>query len=89
MKEFKPNKTQTKRLKKIVRLLQLEYHDYYYYEGLYDTFNNEYAYMYKDIMGSEQLIEIKPWEYEDRKEILKKNAKNGAFYIGFFVPWYE
>ena len=45
--------------------------------------------MYKDIMGSEQLIEIKPWEYEDRKEILKKNAKNGAFYIGFSVPWYE
>lgn len=88
MKEFKPNKTQTKRLNKITRLLQQEYHDYYY-EGLYDTFNDEYAYIYKDIMGSEQLIEIKPWEYEDRKEILKKNAKNGAFYIGFFVPWYE
>ena len=89
MKEFKPNKTLTKRLNKIARILQQEYHDYYYYEGLYDTFNEEYAYMYKDIMGSEQLIEIKPWEYEDRKEILKKNAKNGAFYIGFFVPWYE
>ena len=89
MKEFKPNKTQTKRLNKIVKLLQKQYHDYYYYEGLYDTFNEEYAFMYKDIMGSEQLIEIKPWEYEDRKEILKKNAKNGAFYIGFFVPWYE
>ena len=89
MKEFKPNKTQNKQLNKIVRLLQREYHDYYYYEGLYDSFNDEYAYMYKDIMGSGQLIEIKPWEYEDRKEILKKNAKNGAFYIGFFVPWYE
>lgn len=89
MKEFKPNKTQNKQLNKIVRLLQREYHDYYYYDGLYDSFNDEYAYMYKDIMGSGQLIEIKPWEYEDRKEILKKNAKNGAFYIGFFVPWYE
>ena len=89
MEEFKPNKTQTKLLNKIVRLLQREYHDYYYYEGLYDTFNDEYAYMYKDIMGSEQLIEIKPWEYDDREEILKKNAKNGAFYIGFSVPWYE
>lgn len=89
MKEFTPNKTQTKRLNKIVRLLQREYHDYYYYEGLHDTFNDDYAYMYKDIMGSEQVIEIKPWEYEDREEILKKNAKNGAFYIGFFVPWYE
>ena len=89
MEEFKPNKTQNKQLNKIVRLLQREYHDYYYYDGLYDSFNDEYAYMYKDIMGSGQLIEIKPWEYEDRKEILKKNAKNGAFYIGFFVPWYE
>ena len=89
MKEFKPNKTQNKQLNKIARLLEREYHDYYYYEGLYETFNDEYAYMYKDIMGSEQLIEIKPWEYKDRKEILKKNAKNGAFYIGFFVPWYE
>ena len=84
MKEFTPNKKQTKQLNKIVRLLQLEYHDYYYYEGLYDTFNEEYAYMYKDIMGSGQLIEVKPWEYEDRKEILKKNAKNGAFYIGLY-----
>ena len=89
MKEFTPNKTQAKLLNKIGRILQREYHDYYYYEGLYDTFTDEYAYMYKDIMGSEQLIEIKPWEYVDRKEILKKNAKNGAFYIGFPVPWYE
>ena len=89
MKELKPNKKQTKQLNKIVRLLQSEYHNYYYYEGLYDTFNDEYAFMYKDIMGSEQLIEIKPWEYEYRKEILKKNAKDGAFYVGFFVPWYE
>ena len=89
MEEFKLNKTQTKRLIKIGRLLQREYHDYYYYEGLYDTFNDEYAFMYKDIMGSEQLIEIKPWELEDREEILKKNAKKGAFYVGFFVPWYE
>ena len=89
MKEFKPNKTQRKLLNKIARLLQREYHDYYYYEGLYDTFNGEFAYMYKDIMGSEQLIEIKPWECEYREEILKKNAKKGAFYVGFPIPWYE
>lgn len=89
MKEVKLNKELTKQANKIGRLLQREYHDYYYYDGLYDTFNGEYAYMYKDIMGSEQLIEIKPWEYKDRQEILKKNAKNGGFYIGFFIPWYE
>ena len=89
LKEIKLNKSLTKLLNKIARLLQMEYHDYYYYEGLFDTFNGEYAYMYKDKMGSEQLIEIKPWEYEYRKEIRKKNAKNGALYVGFYVPWYE
>ena len=89
LKEIKLNKSLTKLLNKIARLLQMEYHDYYYYEGLFDTFNGEYAYMYKDIMGSGQLIEIKPWEFENRKEILKKNAKNGALYVGFYVPWYE
>ena len=89
MIEIKLHKRLTKQLNKIARHLQMEYHDYYYYEGLHDTFNDEYAYMYKDIMGSEQLIEIKPWEYENRKEILEKNAKNGAFYVGFPIPWYE
>lgn len=88
MEEIKLNKKQTKQLNKIASLLQKEYHDYYYVEGLYDTFN-EYAYMYYDIMGSEHIVEIKPWEYENRHEIIKKNAKNGTFYIGFPIPWYE
>ena len=89
LKEIKHNKSLTKLLIKIARNLQMEYHDYYYFEGLYDTFNDEYAYMFKDIMGSGQLIEIKPWEYENRMEILEKNAKKGAFYVGFPIPWYE
>lgn len=89
MEEIKLNKKQTKQLDKIARLLQREYHDYYYIEGLYDTFNDEYAYMYYDIMGSDHIVEIKPWEYKDRHEILKKNYKKGAFYIGFPIPWYE
>lgn len=89
MEEFKPNKRQLKLLNKIANLLQREYSDYYYFEGVQDTFNGEYAYMYKDIIGSGQLIEIKPWEYKNRREILKKNATKGHFYIGFFVPWYE
>lgn len=85
----KLNKRQIKQLNKIIRLLQKKYHDYYYVEGLYDTFYGDYAYMYYDIMGSNHIVEIKPWEYENRKEILKKNGKKGTFYIGFFVPWYE
>ena len=89
MIEIKLHKRLTKQLNKIARHLQMEYHDYYYYEGLCDTFNGEYAYMFKDIMGSGQLIEIKPWEYENRMEILEKNAKKGAFYVGFPIPWYE
>lgn len=89
MKEIKLNKSMTKQLKKIASLLQREYYDYYYFEGVQDTFNGEYAYMYKDIIGSGQLIEIKPWEYKNRREILKKNATKGEFYIGFSVPWYE
>ena len=89
MEEIKLNKKLTKQANKIARLLQGEYADYYYIEGVRDTFNGEYAYMYYDIMGSHHIVEIKPWEYENRKEILKKNAKNGAFYLGFPIPWYE
>lgn len=89
MKEIKLNEKQTKQLNKIASLLQKEYYDYYYFEGVQDTFNGEYAYMYKDIMGSGQIIEIKPWEYKNRREILKKNAKKGDFYLGFSIPWYE
>ena len=89
MKEVKLNKRITKQLKKIASLLQREYSDFYYMDGLCDTFNGEYAYIYYDIMGSNHIVEIKPWEYENRKEILKKNGKNGAFYIGFTIPWYE
>lgn len=94
MEEFKikndNDKTFVKLLNKIANVLQREYHDYYYIEGLYDTFNDEYAYMYVDIMDTLMpIIEIKPWEYEKRVEILKKNAKKGAFYVGFPVPWYE
>lgn len=83
------NKRLTNQANKIASLLQEEYSDYYYLEGLRDTFNGEYAYMYKDIMGSGNLIEIKPCEFKNRREILKKNGKKGAFYIGFIVPWYE
>lgn len=89
MEEIKLDKKLTKQLNKIASLLQREYYDYYYIEGFYDTFNGEYAYLYYDIMESGQLIEIKPWEYKNRKEILKKNATNGKLYIGFPVPWYE
>ena len=89
MEEIKLNKKLTKQANKIARLLQGEYHDYYYLEGVCDTFNGEYAYMYYDIMGSNHIVEIKPWEYENRKEILEKNAKKGTFYIGFPIPWYE
>lgn len=89
MKEVKLNKTLTKKANKIARLLQMEYADYYYLEGLHDNFNGEYAYIYKDIIGSEHIIEILPWEYETRHEILEKNAKKGTFYIGFPIPWYE
>ena len=89
MEEIKLNKKLTKQANKIASLLATEYSDYYYVEGLYDTFNDEYAYMYYDIMGSNHIVEIKPWQYENRHEILKKNGKKGTFYIGFFVPWYE
>ena len=89
MKEIKLKKTLTKQAEKIARLLQREYSDYYYLDGLHDTFNNEYAFLYKDINGSGHIVEILPWEYENRHEILEKNALKGAFYIGFPVPWYE
>lgn len=89
MEEIKLNKSLTKQLNKISIILAREHADYYYVEGLYDTFNGEYAYLYYDIMGSNHIIEIKPWEYENRKEILNKNSKKGAFYIAFPVPWYE
>lgn len=89
MEEIKLNKTLTKKANKLARLLQREYADYYLIDGVVDTFNGEFAYIYLDIMGSDHLVEVRPWEYKDRHEILNKNAKKCAFYIGFPIPWYE